>query len=130
MFSGNFGLRIKINDMNSDFVRKPDWETMCNYDTTMETRKWKNEIPYIKFPSDWEVKIIPPFAGATVRFLIRKDNATVSVYLDCYDHLGCVGQPYWEVYPHDKDTYRCFMNDTDMLLSAISRSIDEQNTEQ
>lgn len=42
------------------------------YDKIMESRKWTQEIPFLQFQSDWEVKIIPPFAGAVIRFLIKK----------------------------------------------------------
>jgi len=95
------------------------------YDEYMEVDKWINEIPFIKFPSDWEIKVIPPFAGAVIRFMVKKGDAYVSVYLDCYDFLGCCGQPYWEVYPYNNDVYRCALNETDKLLQAIQESIDQ-----
>lgn len=93
------------------------------YDQKMESRKWSEEIPFINFPNDWKIKIIPPFAGAVVRFRIEKNNAAVSVYLDCYDHLGCYGEPYWEIYPYNEDTFRCDMKDTDSLLKAIEETL-------
>ena len=114
--------------MNAKTGIRKKWELIRDYDTEMEIEKWRKEIPYIKFHCDWEVKIIPPFAGATVRFKVKKDDAEVSIYLDCYDTLGCVGKPYWEVYPYEEDTYRCLMDDTEKLLEAISKSIEEQNT--
>lgn len=87
--------------------------------------KWVREIPYIAFPADWKIAIIPPFGGAIARFLVRRKDTDkrVSVYLDCYDRLGCYGEPYWEVYPHDGDVYRCAMDETDLLLSAIEHSL-------
>ena len=94
----------------------------------MEYSKWDRDIPYITFPTDWQVKIRPPFGGAVVRFGIRKGDVEVSVYLDCYDNLGCEGKPYWEVHPHDDDTFRCDMEDTEALLKAISESIDQRST--
>ena len=97
------------------------------YDRYMETEKWKRQIPFIKFSPKWEVQITPPFAGATVRFRVRKGNAHVSVYLDCYDRLGSCGQPYWEVYPYKGDVFRCLMDETDLLLTAIEKSLDAQN---
>jgi hypothetical protein len=64
-----------------------------------EWRKWAKAIPYIKWPSDWEVKAIPPAAGAIVRYYVKTPNCEiVSIYLDCYDILGFMGYPYWEVY--------------------------------
>ena len=100
----------------------------AEYDKLMETREWVNKIPFINFPSDWQIQIIPPFSGATSRFRIKKiDNEkTVSVYLDCYDHLGCFGEPYWEIYPYQDDTFRCAMNDTDALINDIEESLNEE----
>ncbi len=93
----------------------------------MEYAKWCQEIPYIIFPSDWEVKIVPPFFCAVVRFSVKKGNALVSIYLDCYDTLGYYGEPYWEVYPVSGDVSRCAMQDIDSLVREITISIGEQN---
>lgn len=86
-----------------------------------EYRKWTKEIPFIKFPADWEVKIVPPFGGAVVRFLVntpRKKN--ISIYLDCYEQLGFFGGPHWEVYPDvDGNNSRFAMNDIRGLLDCI-----------
>lgn len=87
-------------------------------------REWSRNIPAISFDAGWAVKVIPPFAGAMARFIVEKDGKTASVYLDCYDSLGYVGKPYWEVYPVDGDTGRCLMNETDELLALIRRAID------
>ena len=103
-----------------------DFNKVYEVERIMEYNKWCGEIPHIKFPTDWEVQIIPPFAGAVARFKIRKGDANVSIYLDCYDRLGCYGQPYWEVYPHHDDVFRCDMADTDSLLKAIAESIEQQ----
>lgn len=95
------------------------------YEHTMECRKWTNEIPYIKFPFNWEIAIIPPFGGAVVRFVVKQHEARVSVYLDCYDELGYVGEPYWEIYPSEtQDNMRFLMKETDLLLEAIQKSLD------
>ena len=107
-------------------MKHKDFIKVYEVETIMEHKKWCGEIPYIKFPNDWEVKIIPPFKNAVVRFLIKKGDAGVSIYLDCYDRLGCYGQPYWEVYPHQNDVFRCDMKDTEALLKAIDESIAEQ----
>ena len=92
------------------------------YDRYMETEKWKRQIPFIKFNPEWYVQITPPFEGATVRFRVQKGNAHVSIFLDCY---SC-GQPYWEVYPYEGDVFNCLMDETDLLLTAIERSLDAQ----
>lgn len=100
-----------------------DTMLVYKYDQIMESQKWRNEIPYLQFPIDYKVKIIPPFGGAVVRFLIEKNGKKVSVYLDCYNKLGCYGEPYWEIYPHEEDVFRCDMNDTDSLMKAIEQSL-------
>ena len=103
-----------------------DFNKVYEVERIMEYKKWCGEIPHITFPNDWQVQVIPPFAGAVVRFKIKKGDASVSIYLDCYDRLGCYGQPYWEVYPHENDVFRCDMEDTETLLKAIAESIAEQ----
>lgn len=98
----------------------------------LEWDKWRVEIPYIKFPAHWHVKIIPPKNGAVIRFLVTTPEHVkklgtdyeISVYLDCYCALGIYGSyknplPYWEIYPIGNDTYRCEMNDIDNLLENI-----------
>lgn len=88
-----------------------------------EWRKWQHEIPYIKWPADWLVKAVPPFAAAVIRYNIKTPNCDfVSVYLDCYDQLGAMGEPYWEVYPVDGDCERCLLSETEKLLDAIKRA--------
>ena len=88
-----------------------------------EWHKWVEEIPALNFPSDWDVKIIPPFNGAIVRFLV---NDKYSVYLDCYNVLGFFEGPYWEIHPdEDGETYRCAMNDTESLINKLKKLIKE-----
>lgn len=93
-------------------------------DTEFEWRKWGAEIPYIKFPESWEVKIIPPFTGAIIRFRIKKNaKEDISVYLDCYDMLGMYGEPYWEVYPVNGDVERIKMSDVKELIATIKKAL-------
>jgi hypothetical protein len=94
------------------------------YDKHFQSTKWIDEIPYLNFPNDVEVKVIPPFAGAVVRFVVRKGKNTVSVYLDCYNILGIFNEPYWEIYPYYEDVYRCPMNETDDLMEKIEEALD------
>ena len=104
-----------------------DFMLVYKYDSLMEHSKWIKEIPYIQFPSNWQVQISPPSTGAVVRFRVKKDLAEVSIYLDCYDRLGIYGTPYWEVYPYNDDVFRCDMHSTNELIEAIAQSIEEQN---
>ena len=92
--------------------------------------KWASMIPYLTFPPHWQIKIIPPFGGAIVRFGVKtdemRDGDSISIYLDCLDKLGYMGQPYWEVYPiNDGYTYRCTIKETKGLIEAIQKCIDE-----
>jgi hypothetical protein len=95
-------------------------------ESKQEWRKWTKEIPFIPVKPDWMFKPLPPFGGAVARFNIGIGEAWVSVYLDCYDKLGWVGEPYWEVYPVKGDTYRCSMNDVDELSNVIDEALNEQ----
>ena len=89
-----------------------------------EWDKWSKEIPRLNFNSDWNVKIIPPFGGAIIRFNCEKNGNYADVYLDCYDELGYFGSPYWEIYPYDNDVYRCGINETEELLQRISEVLE------
>jgi len=100
-----------------------DFEARLSYEKLMEHDKWIKEIPFFKVPEFCELKVIPPFGGAVARFLVKKGELQVSVYLDCYDNLGCCGKPYWEVYPYKEDVFRCGMEDVSELERAISESI-------
>ena len=98
-----------------------------DYSDMMEHSKWRQEIPFLQFPPEWQIKILPPFSGAVVRFWVQKEEASVSVYLDCYSILGAVNRPYWEIYPDQEgDNSRFYMDDTEELLLAIKDSIERQ----
>ncbi len=117
----NTGQRIELTRMELSV----ELEKLC------EWRKWMEEIPAIKFPADWAIQIIPPFTGAIVRFRVKKGKGDVSIYLDCYETLGCYypGGPYWEVYPVGDDVGRCGIKEIDKLLEMISLSLEEQENE-
>lgn len=102
---------------------------VAKVDTIKNYRKWSKEIPALKFPSDWNITMVPPFGGAMVRFCVTRDaypGKSISVYLDCDDSLGCVGRPYWEIYPFKGDTCRFFLNETDELLNGIDLAFGNQ----
>lgn len=98
----------------------------CKVEKDHEWHKWINEIPWLQFPSGWLVRPVPPFGGAVARFHVKKGDDFVSIYLDCYDQLGIVGEPYWEVYPYQGDCARFLMNDTDGLLKCIQEILDNK----
>jgi len=97
---------------------------------------WKGEIvriPWLHFRGDWQVRIIPPFGDAVIRFQVILPSGTLkSVFMDSRNSLGIWGdlnhpEPYWEVYPYQGDVGRCDINDTIMLMEMIQ---DETNGEQ
>ena len=98
-----------------------------------EWHKWVMEIPYISFPAEWEVRVIPPFGGTIARFWVRpKGNEKIhcSVFLDCYNVWlppEAPNEPYWEVHPHHgTSSFCCKMHDTEALINAIRESFGQQ----
>lgn len=88
-----------------------------------KNEKWReicNNIPFLNFKEDWDIKIIPPFSGAIIRFFIKKGEKEISVYLDWYDNLGYMNEPYWEIYDFKK-TYRFLLNETSEMMEKIKR---------
>jgi len=111
----------EIFTMSDDLL---DFALILEVEQLQEYNKWTKEIPFIPFKKDWEVKPVPPHGGAIVRFLVRRNDIpekSISVYLDCYDRMGCVGKPYWEIYPYGEDTYRCGMAEVEDLVAAIDK---------
>lgn len=102
------------------------WEVEHEY----EFKKWINEIPALHFKNEWEVYVIPPFAGAIARFRIEYKGKFVSCYLDCYDELGYFGEPYWEIYPYKDDVFRCKMNNTELLMQKIDDILEGKDLEE
>ena len=92
-----------------------------------EWRKWVKEIPYIRWPEEWEVRAIPPFGGALIRYNVKYYGIVISVYLDAYDELGCMDKkPYWEIHPSENgDCERYWMHETDKLIDGLWRSFNE-----
>lgn len=97
------------------------FDAMIAHKRAFEYDKWMDEIPYMKFKPEWEVKAVPPFGGAVIRYFIKYNDERISVYLDCYNQLGYMDNPYWEAYPINGDTFRCYMNETDKLIKAIDK---------
>lgn len=95
-------------------------ETMIisKYESLQECKKWMKEIPALHFEKEWNVKIIPPFGGAVIRFWIDYNGKHVSVYFDAYDELGCVGEPYFEFYDGE-ECYRYYMNESEEMMEDI-----------
>ena len=96
-------------------------------------REWCDKIPNLKFDKDWEVRIIPPFAGALARFIVFKGNKRVSVYFDGFSKLRFVINennepiPYYETYPSpdSDDVKRYYINETEEMLNDIRKVLND-----
>lgn len=91
--------------------------------------KWREickETPPLNFKNEWNVKIIPPFGGALARFNVDYKGNHVSVYLDWYGRLGCVDEPYWELYPWEDDVKRYYLTETEELLKDIETALEDR----
>ena len=86
------------------------------------------KIPPIRFNPEWDVRIIPPFGGALMRFTVDYNGKHISVYCDFFEILGSFGgEPYWEMYPRTykdfSDTMRFPLNDTESLVANIDAEL-------
>ena len=116
--------KMKIDDYTFNH-----WMTRSRIENEEHWEQWAKDIPSLNFDSDWNVKIIPPFASAIIRFCVEKNGKSVSVYFDRYSQLGYMVDkndeliPYWEVYTNDDDyPHRYLMDETTELIEDI-RSI-------
>ena len=80
-------------------------------------------IPALHFEKEWDVKIIPPFGGAVIRFCIEYNGKHVSVYFDGYSELGCVPEPYWEYYDGE-DCHRYLMDESEQMMTDIKKFLE------
>lgn len=94
------------------------FNAMITYEQTFEPREWAGKIPALNFKAHWNVKILPPFGGAIIRFQAETNKGYVSVYLDCYDQLGIMGQPYWEVFDGE-DTERFLLEEYEQMMARV-----------
>ena len=78
---------------------------IAKYDNLQECRKWSSEIPALHFEKEWDVKIIPPFGGAVIRFHINHNGKHVSVYFDGYSELGYMVDENDKPIPYSKVNY-------------------------
>ena len=97
---------------------------ITKYDVLQEAGKWKKELPALHFEKEWDVKIIPPFGGAIIRFWINHNDKHVSVYFDAYSELGWMYDenenpiPYFEYYDGE-ECYRYHMDESERMMEDI-----------
>ena len=89
-----------------------------NYD------KWMKELPFFHFDKEWDVRILPPFTGAIIRFCIDYKGKRVSVYFDADASLGSMYDdndepiPYFEYYDGN-DCHRYLLNESEKMMNDI-----------
>jgi hypothetical protein len=104
--------------MNDDMLNYTGRSSMENKE---DWRGWISKLPFIQFPAEWKIKVIPPFGGALARFVVQLPSGEIkSVYFDAYNSLGRWPRPYWEVYPFKNDVGRCNIGDVAKLLEMIA----------
>lgn len=97
---------------------------ISRYESLQECRWWAAKIPSLHFEKEWDVKIVPPFAGALIRFTIDYNGKHVSVYFDGYSELGYMYDdndnpiPYFEYYDGE-DIHRYYMNESEQMMEDI-----------
>jgi hypothetical protein len=101
---------------------------MSDYDE--QQRRWREQrgqMPYLRFPPDWEIKIVPPWRCVDVRFTARKGERTVSVFADLSGNAGGFidesgdEAPYWEIGGSD---WRVPLRDVDGLMREIAAALE------
>jgi hypothetical protein len=79
--------------------------TIAHYDNIQESKKWNKKLPVFHFKQEWNVRIIPPFQGAIIRFTIKYNGKRVSVYFDGYSRLGQMHDSNYKPIPYFQCTY-------------------------
>lgn len=125
--------------MKEDIYNESDRVKRARVEEAEEWRKWMKEAPWLQFPPDLEVRIVPPFNGAMARFRVRfvGGEREVSVYWDCNDALGYMGKPYWEIHPvkfrwdgeDHHDCKRFLMGEEPEMMASIIRSLMDEYDE-
>ena len=101
-----------------------DMMLISKYEALQEYRKWMREIPVLHFEKEWDVRIIPPFGGAVIRFAVDYNGKHASVYFDGYSRLGYMEDedgkpiPYFEFYDGE-DCRRYYMYETEQMMEDI-----------
>ena len=98
---------------------------ISKYDNLQECRGWGARIPALHFEKEWDVKIIPPFGGAVIRFCIGYNDKHVSVYFDGYSELGCVPEPYWEYFDRE-ECYRYYIDESEQMMTDIKKFLESE----
>ena len=105
---------------------------ISKYENLQECRGWGARIPALHFEKEWDVKIIPPFGGAVIRFHINHNGKFVSVYFDGYSEYSELGYmvdendepiPYWEYYDGE-ECYRYYIDESEQMMTDIKKFLE------
>lgn len=58
-------------------------------------------LPWVSFPADWEIKLMPNYAGSAIRLQVRragKESASISIIYDLHGGVAGVDGQTWEGY--------------------------------
>jgi len=97
--------------------------------------EYNTAMPFIPVLEDWEIRILPPFGGALMRFQLQKGKRHFSIYFDATGALGIMTSPYWEVYPMIlkevdengnpiEDTMRYYQNEFREMIKDIYEQVE------
>ena len=104
-------------------------KVITEYEKLQEHMKWQKELPTFHFEKEWNVKIIPPFSGAVIRFAIKYNGKYISVYFDGYSELGYVFDeennpiPYFEYY-NGTECYRYRIDESEKMMADIKKFLE------
>jgi len=95
-----------------------------DYETDRRFEEWVSKMPSFNFDKEWNVRILPPFTNAIIRFHIAHNDKFVSVYFDAYSELGYMFDenhnpiPYFEFYDGG-ETYRYTLENSEEMMNDI-----------
>ena len=83
-------------------------------------REWASKVPAISIPPGATIQVVPPFAGAIARMYVHHNGLQASIYLDAFDRLGCMDEPYWELYDGE-ECHRFLLDDAEGLEKCMAQ---------
>ena len=100
--------------------------TLAQAENIQHYRKWCKELPALHFEKEWDVMILPPYAGAIIRFVIRYKDKAISVFFDANSRLGYMYDeneepiPYYEMYDGE-DIHRYYLGEHEQMMDDIRK---------
>lgn len=114
-----------MNEFAERYNIKYRYEEIHNYEY------WAHNVPAFHFDKEWDVKIIPPFMDAIIRFTIDYKGKHISVYLDALNALGYFRDennevaPYFEYFDGD-ECYRYGVDESEKMMDDIRKFLNSE----